>query len=121
MEVDSLPMELEAPSVISSSALAVQQSEMKMDMLHSLLDARAHVSLKVMEGILDEKKAAIVTRSLASSKTLSKSFDMYLQNVCFVYCSYVLSLLVLYIDLRYIMVVESDVVNVGMVCHMTVT
>lgn len=88
MEVDPLTMdmtELDAQTVISSSALAVQQSEMKMEMLHSLLDSRARSSLKVMEGILDEKKAIIVTRSLASSRTLSKSFDMYLQNVCIAY------------------------------------
>lgn len=65
----------------NSSALSVQHSEMKMEMLHSLWNSQTQLSLKPLEGILDDKRATIVTRSLASSRTLSKSFDMYLQNV----------------------------------------
>lgn len=34
-----------------------------------------------LEGVLDERSAAIVVRFLASSRALSKSFDMYLQQV----------------------------------------
>ena len=72
---------LESHMEVSSSDLALQQSEMKSDMLRSLL-GKKRSSLKALESVLDDKRAAIVTRSLASYRALSKSFDMYLQNVC---------------------------------------
>ena len=67
---------------ISSSAVILQQSEFKKEKIQSLLDPKAESELKSMGGILDEKSAAIVTRFLGSTRTLSRSFDMYLQKVC---------------------------------------
>ena len=66
---------------ISSSAVILQQSEFKKEKIQSLLDPKTISELKSMEGILDEKSAAIVTRFLGSTRTLSRSFDMYLQKV----------------------------------------
>lgn len=77
----------DAPA-ISSSAVILQQSEFKKEKIQSLLDPKTIAELKSMEGILDEKSAAIVTRFLASTRTLSRSFDMYLQKVCT--CMYIL-------------------------------
>ena len=67
---------------ISSSAVILQQSEFKKEKIQSLLDPKTVSELKSMERILDEKSAAIVTRFLGSTRTLSRSFDMYLQKVC---------------------------------------
>lgn len=66
---------------VSSSAVALQQSESKKDVILTLLDPKYISSLKSMEGILDERSAAVVTRFLASTRALSRSFDMYLQKV----------------------------------------
>ena len=66
---------------ISSSAVILQQSEFKKEKIQSLLDPKTISALKSMEGILDEKSAAVVTRYLASTRALSRSFDMYLQKV----------------------------------------
>lgn len=66
---------------ISSSAVVLQQSEAKKELIQSLLDPKTISTLKNMEGILDERSAAIVTRFLASSRALCRSFDMYLQKV----------------------------------------
>ena len=62
----------------------LQQSEVKKEVIQSLLSPKTTSTLKSMEGILDERSAAIVTRFLASSRALSRSFDMYLQKVLLV-------------------------------------
>lgn len=66
---------------LSSSAVILQRSEFKKGAIQSLLDPKTVAGLKSMEGILDERSAAVVTRFLASTRALSKSFDMYLQKV----------------------------------------
>ena len=66
---------------VTPSAVMLQQSEAKKEVIQSLLYPKTISSLKNMEGILDERSAAIVTRFLASSRALSRSFDMYLQKV----------------------------------------
>ena len=66
---------------MSSSAFALQQSEQKKDVLLSFLDSKKQSSFAQLEGILDERLAAIVTRHLASSRALTKNFKMYLQKV----------------------------------------
>ena len=66
---------------IGSSGLAVQQSELKKDTILSFLDSKKQTSFKQLEGILDERLSAVVTRYLASSRALTRSFDMYLQKV----------------------------------------
>lgn len=66
---------------VSSSAAILQQSEIKKDMIQSLLDPKTLAALKSIEGILDDRSSAVVTRFLASSRALSRSFDMYLQKV----------------------------------------
>ena len=38
--------------------------------------------VRPLASILDERRAMIVTRYLASGRALSNSFDMYLQQVC---------------------------------------
>ena len=65
----------------TSSAVILQQAETKMEMIRSLLSPTTISALKNMEGILDNRTAAVVIRFLASSRALSKSFDMYLQKV----------------------------------------
>lgn len=88
--------------VISSSAMALQQAEMKKDILHSLIGPKNQTDMKsvctchreseilsccvcvlcrYLESVLDNKCAALVTRYLASSRALSRSFDVYLQQV----------------------------------------
>ena len=79
---DSALLDDEDVPAISSSAVILQQSEFKKEKIQSLLDPKTIAELKSMEGILDEKSAAIVTRFLASTRTLCRSFDMYLQKVC---------------------------------------
>lgn len=79
--MDSLVLDQEAVPAISSSAIALQQAEVKKEVLHSFTDPKALASLKHLEGVLDERSAAVVTRFLASSRTLSRSFDMYLQQL----------------------------------------
>ena len=66
---------------ITNSAMAMQQSETKISMLRSLLNPKKRNSLKRLEGVLDDKRAVVVTKSLASYRALSKSFDMYLRDV----------------------------------------
>lgn len=66
---------------VSSSGLALQQSEMKKNTILSFLDSKKQSSFKQLEGILDERLSAVVTRYLASSRALTRSFDMYLQKV----------------------------------------
>jgi hypothetical protein len=73
--------DLDLDGGISSSGLALQQSEMKKDIILSFLDSKKQSSFKQMEGILDERLSAVVTRYLASSRALTRSFDMYLQKV----------------------------------------
>lgn len=68
-------------AVISSSDIALQQSEIKKDTILSFLDSKKLASFKQLEGILDESLSAVVTRYLASSRPLTRSFDSYLQNV----------------------------------------
>ncbi|XP_064386068.1 nipped-B-like protein isoform X2 [Halichondria panicea] len=65
---------------ITNSAMAMQQSETKISMLRSLLNPKKRNSLKRLEGVLDDKRAVVVTKSLASYRALSKSFDMYLRD-----------------------------------------
>ncbi len=65
----------------TNTALALQQSEDKVATLRSLLDPRKKNRLKVLEGVLDDKKAVIVTKALVACRALSKSFDMYLRDV----------------------------------------
>ena len=72
---------LEDHQKVSSSAIILQQAEAKKGVIQSLLSPKTTSALKSMEGILDERSAAVVTRFLASSRTLSRSFDMYLQKV----------------------------------------
>ena len=151
-DMDTLTLEErgDAP-VISSSAVALQQAEVKKDMLHSLICPKNQSEIKLveaelpdqvtgitslslslplclsaslslclslslslslclslsvslslclslslsvslslslcmgmcryLEGILDDRSAALVTRYLASSRALSRSFDVYLQQV----------------------------------------
>lgn len=69
------------PCGISSSGLALQQSEHKKETVLSFLDSRKHSSFKQLENVLDEHTAGVVCRYLASSRTLTKSFDIYLQKV----------------------------------------
>ena len=66
---------------ISSSGIALQHSEIKKDAILSFLDSKKHSSFKQLAGILDERLSAVVTRYLASSRALTRSFDMYLQKV----------------------------------------
>lgn len=66
---------------VSTSGLALQHSEMKKDTILSFLDSKKQSSFKKLEGVLDERLSAVVTRSLASSRALTRSFDMYLQKV----------------------------------------
>lgn len=72
---------LDAPGGISSSGIALQQSEQKKITILSFLDSKMRSSFKQLEGILTEQTAAAVTRYLASSRPLTRSFDMYLQTV----------------------------------------
>ena len=44
-------------------------------------------SCRRLEDVLDDEKAVIVTRFLASFRSLSKSFDYLLRQVC-MYCMY---------------------------------
>lgn len=66
---------------VTNTAVALQQSEGKMSTLRSLLDPKKRNRLKALEGVLDDKKAVIVTKSLVACRALSKSFDMYLRDV----------------------------------------
>lgn len=66
---------------ITNTAMALQQSEGKVAALRSLLDPKKRNRLKVLESVLDDKKAMIVTKSLVACRALSKSFDMYLRDV----------------------------------------
>jgi cohesin loading factor subunit SCC2 len=67
--------------IMSSSAAALQQAELKKDILHSLIGPKSHSEIKHLEGILDDKSAALVARYLASSRAFSRSFDIYLQQL----------------------------------------
>ena len=82
-QIDDLNVldDCDASVKVSSSAVVLQQSESKKDMILTLLDPKYSSVLKTMEGILDERTSAVVTRYLASSRALSRSFDMYLQKV----------------------------------------
>ena len=71
---------------ISSSGIALQQSELKKSLILSFLDSRKMSSFKQLESALDERLAVLVTRQLASSRALTKSFDMYLQKVSLLCC-----------------------------------
>ena len=66
---------------ISSSAIALQQSEMKKEAILSFLDSKKHSSFKQLANVLDERLSAVVARYLASSRALTRSFDLYLQKV----------------------------------------
>jgi cohesin loading factor subunit SCC2 len=66
---------------ISSSAAALQQAEVKKETLHSLIGTKNQSELKHLEGVLDDKSAGLVVRYLASSRALSRSFDVYLQQL----------------------------------------
>ena len=66
---------------VSTSGLALQQSEMKKDIILSFLDSKKQSSFKQLENVLDERLSAVVSRYLASSRALTRSFDMYLQKV----------------------------------------
>ncbi len=78
----------DATGEISSSGIALQQSELKKDTILSFLDSKKMTSFKGLGSVLDERSAAVVTRYLASSRALTKSFDTYLQKVVGVCCIY---------------------------------
>ena len=72
---------LDETNPVSSSGIALQQSELKKETILSFLDYQKMSSFKELEGILDEHSAAVVTRYLASLRALTRRFDMYLQQV----------------------------------------
>ena len=56
----------------------VQEAELKKEALVSLIQPGGLAS----EEVLSNESAAVVAKFLASSRTLSKSFDVYLAKVC---------------------------------------
>ena len=79
MNLDALDDEI--GEEVSNSGNALQLSEQKKDTLLSFLDSKKQSSFAQLEGIMDERLAAVVTRHLASSRALTKNFKMYLQKV----------------------------------------
>lgn len=76
----------DAPEEVSSSSVALQQSELKKEKILSLLVSKKKLSFKPLTCILDEHSAPVVTRYLASSRALTRSFDLYLQKVMSAWC-----------------------------------
>ncbi len=60
---------------------AVQQSEAKKEKILALLNSHKNRSFKSLSSILSEETASLVSRHLASSRALTKSFDLYLNKV----------------------------------------
>ena len=65
----------------SSSNSAVQQCELKKEKILVLLDSHKNRSFLSLAAILSEGTAHLVSRHLASSRALTKSFDLYLNKV----------------------------------------
>ena len=73
--------------VISAAVGVLQQAELKKEVLVSLVLPGGLLSVSYLEEVLSNESAAMVTRFLASARTLSKSFDVYLAKVCACVCA----------------------------------
>jgi len=65
----------------SSSHSAVQQCELKKEKILTLLESHKSRSFRSLVTVLSDDTAHLVSRHLASSRALTKSFDLYLNKV----------------------------------------